>query len=62
MSPFFTDILSFQYETAVSDANPYRLRFVYDTYRFTTLEEVKELEPELVINTVTVKCALEVLR
>lgn len=37
MGSFFTDILSFQHETAVFDVNPHQLRFVYNTYRFTTL-------------------------
>lgn len=36
MGSFFTDILSFQHETAVFDVNPHQLRFVYNTYRFTT--------------------------
>lgn len=48
MGSFFTDILSFQHETAVFDVNPHQLRFVYNTYRFTTLEEIKEFEPRLV--------------
>ena len=55
MGSFFTDILSFQHDTAVFDVNPHQLRFVYNTYRFTTLEEIKEFEPELVINAATVK-------
>ena len=58
MGSFFTDILSFQHETAVFDVNPHQLRFVYNTYRFTTLEEIKEFEPELVINAATVKYTL----
>lgn len=39
MGSFFTDILSFQHETAVFDVNPHQLRFVYNTYRFTTLRK-----------------------
>lgn len=62
MGSFFTDILSFQHETAVYDTNPHQLRFVYNTYRFTTLEEIKEFEPELVINAVTVKYTIEAFR
>ena len=62
MGSFFTDILSFQHETAVFDVNPQQLRFVYNTYRFTTLDEIKEFEPELVINAVTVKYTLEAFR
>lgn len=62
MGSFFTDILSFQHETAVYDTNPHQLRFVYNTYRFTTLEEIKEFEPELVINAVTVKYTIEAFK
>lgn len=62
MGSFFTDILSFQHETAVYDNNPHQLRFVYNTYRFTTLEEIKEFEPELVINAVTLKYTIEAFR
>ena len=31
MGSFFTDLLSFQHETAVYDIDPKRLRFVYNT-------------------------------
>ena len=37
MGSFFTDMLSFQHDTAVFHVNPHQLRFVYNTYRFTTL-------------------------
>lgn len=60
MGSFFTDVLSFQHETAVYDIDPQRLRFVYNTYRFTTLKEIEEFRPELVINAVTVKYTLDV--
>ncbi len=62
MGSFFTDILSFQHETAVYDVNPQQLRFVYNTYRYTALEEIKEFEPELVINAATVKYTIEAFR
>ena len=62
MGSFFTDLLSFQHETAVYDVNPHQLRFVYNTYRFTTLDEIKEFEPELLINAVTVKYTLDAFR
>lgn len=62
MGSFFTDMLSFQHETAVFDTNPHQLRFVYNTYRFTSLDEIKDFEPELVINAVTVKYTLEAFR
>ena len=62
MGSFFTDVLSFQHETAVFDVNPQQLRFVYNTYRFTTLEEIRDFEPELVINAATVKYTIEAFR
>ncbi len=62
MGSFLTDVLSFQHETAVYDTDPQRLRFVYHTYRFTSLEEIKEFKPELVINAVTVKYTQEAFR
>lgn len=62
MGSFFTDVLSFQHETAVYDVNPAQLRFVYNTYRFTTLDEVRDFQPELLINAVTVKYTIEAFR
>lgn len=62
MGSFLTDVLSFQHETAVYDVNPQKLRFVYHTLRFTSLDEIKEFKPELVINAATVKYTLEAFR
>ncbi|MDD4609904.1 MAG: prephenate dehydrogenase/arogenate dehydrogenase family protein [Bacteroidaceae bacterium] len=62
MGSFFNDVLSFQHETAVFDTNPKQLRFVYNTYRFTTLEEIKDFAPELVINAVTLKYTIETFK
>ena len=59
MGSFLCDALSFQHETAVYDVDAQRLRFVYNTYRFTTLEEIRDFRPELLINAVTVKYTLE---
>lgn len=55
MGSFFLDLLSFNHETAVYEKDPKRLRFTYNTLRFTSLDEIKEFKPELVINAVTVK-------
>ena len=59
MGTFLTDVLSFQHETAVFDTDPQKLRFVYHTYRFTTLEEIRQFNPELVINAVTLKYTID---
>lgn len=55
MGSFFLDLLSFNHETAVFEKDPKRLRFTYNTLRFTSLKEIREFKPELVINAVTVK-------
>jgi len=55
MGSFFLDLLSFDHETAVYERDPKRMRFTYNTQRFTSMEEIEEFKPELVINAVTVK-------
>lgn len=62
MGSFFTDLLSFEHETAVYDVAPERLRFMYNTRRFTSLGEVDDFKPELAINAVTLKQTLPVFR
>lgn len=62
MGSFFVDLLSFDHETAVYDVDSRRLRFMYNTQRFTSLEEVEHFRPELVINAVTLKYTLDVFR
>ena len=55
MGSFFIDLLSFDHEVAVVEKDPKRMRFTYNCQRFTTMDEVKAFEPDLVINAVTVK-------
>lgn len=55
MGSFFIDLLSFDHEVAVVEKDPKRMRFTYNCQRFTTMDEVKDFAPELVINAVTVK-------
>ncbi|MEF9924349.1 MAG: prephenate dehydrogenase/arogenate dehydrogenase family protein [Muribaculaceae bacterium] len=59
MGTFFADVLSFKHEVGMFDTNPQRLRFTFNTQRMTELEEVREFNPDLVINAVTVKYTLE---
>lgn len=62
MGSFFVDLLSFDHTTAVYDVDPKRLRFMYNTERFTTLDEIRDFRPELVINAVTLKYTIDVFR
>lgn len=60
MGSFFTDLLSFDHEVAVYEIEARKLRFMYNTQRFTNLDEIKGFSPELVINAVSLKYTLDV--
>ncbi len=60
MGSFFTDVLSFDHECAVYEIDAKRMRFLYNTRRFTDMQEIEDFKPELVINAVTLKYTLEV--
>ena len=62
MGSFFVDLLSFDHETAVYDIDAKRLRFMYNTQRFTLMDEIDAFRPELVINAVTLKYTLDVFQ
>lgn len=62
MGSFFTDVLSFDHECAVYEVDPQRMRFLYNTRRFTQLDEIDDFRPELVINAVTLKYTIDVFR
>lgn len=62
MGSFFADVLSFEHEVAMFDKDPARLRFTFNTLRFSKLEEIKEFEPELLINAVTVKYTIDAFK
>lgn len=59
MGTFLTDVLCIQHEVALFDTDPKRLRFVFNTFRMTQYEEIREFEPELVINCVTLKYTID---
>lgn len=58
MGSFFSDVLSRDHQVAIYDVNPERLRFTFNVERFTTLDEIREFVPQLVINAATVKYTL----
>lgn len=59
MGSFFCDLLSFDHDVAVYDPDPQKLRFTFNCQRFSSLDEVDEFEPQLVINAATVKYTLD---
>lgn len=62
MGAFFTDLLSFDHEVAVYDIDARKLRFMYNTLRFTSKDEIQTFAPEMVINAVSLKFTLDVFR
>lgn len=62
MGAFFADVLSFDHEVAMFDKDPNRLRFTFNTLRFSSLEEVKEFVPDLLINAVTIKYTIDAFK
>ena len=52
MGSFFTDTLCFDHECAVYEVDQKRMRYLYNTRRFTTMQEIQDFRPELVINAV----------
>ncbi|MDE6810310.1 MAG: prephenate dehydrogenase/arogenate dehydrogenase family protein [Muribaculaceae bacterium] len=59
MGSFFCDLLSFEHEVAVFDTDPRRLKFTFNCFRFSSMDEISEFKPELVINCATVKYTIE---
>lgn len=55
MGSFFCDVLSFDHEVGVYDVDPKRMRFTYNCQRLTSDEEIRQFQPELLINATTVK-------
>ncbi len=62
MGSFFADVLSFDHELAVFDTDPQKLRFTYNTVRMSNPEEIRDFDPDLVINAVTVKYTIEAFK
>ena len=62
MGTFFTDALCMSHEVAIFDTDPRKLRYVFNTIRLTDVEGIKEFDPELVINAVTIKHTIDAFK
>ncbi len=62
MGSFFCDVLSSEHDVAIYDIDPERLKFTFNCRRFMTMEEIREFEPQLVINAATVKYTLQAFK
>lgn len=59
MGSFFSDVLSSNHDVAVLDTDPNRLKFTYNVVRMSNPEEVKDFNPEIVLNAATVKYTID---
>ncbi len=59
MGSFLADSMCLLHEVAVFDVNIKKLQYVFNTRRLTTLDELREFDPELLINAVTLKYTLQ---
>ena len=62
MGTFFCDLLSFEHEVAVFEEDPKRMRFIYNALRLQSAEEIREFNPDLVINCVTLIYTIEAFK
>lgn len=62
MGTWIADALCLDHEVAIFDRDPKRLRFIFNTIRMTSPEEIPAFGPELVINAVTLKYTIEAFK
>ncbi len=55
MGSWLAETMCLDYEVAVYDTNPEKLKYLFNTYRFRTRDEIKEFRPQLLINAVGLK-------
>ncbi|MGC8823959.1 MAG: prephenate dehydrogenase/arogenate dehydrogenase family protein [Bacteroidales bacterium] len=59
MGAWLVDALCLDHEIAVVDKNKQRLKFLFNCHRFTSLSEIKEFRPQLVINAVSLQYTMQ---
>ena len=59
MGSFLADTMCLLHDVAIYDTDVRKLQYVFNTRRLTSLEEIKNFDPELLINAVTLKYTLK---
>jgi prephenate dehydrogenase len=55
MGSWLAETFCLDYEVAVYDKNPDKLKYLFNTFRFKSLEEITKFKPQLLINAVGLK-------
>ena len=59
MGSFLADTMCLLHDVAIYDTDLHKLQYVFNTRRLTTLDEIREFNPEMLINAVTLKYTLK---
>jgi prephenate dehydrogenase len=59
MGAFFIDTLCLDYDVAVYDTNPERMKYLFRTRRIENLEQIREFNPDLLINSVSLQHTID---
>lgn len=62
MGAWFVDSLCLDYDVAVYDIDKTRLRYLFNCKRLTDLNEIRDFEPEMVINAVNLQLTIKVFK
>ncbi|MBN2166065.1 MAG: prephenate dehydrogenase [Marinilabiliaceae bacterium] len=62
MGTWLTDALCLNHEVAIFDTDKSRLKYVFNTQRLISLEEVRQFDPELLINAVVLKYTIDAFK
>jgi prephenate dehydrogenase len=62
MGSWMADALCMDFEVAVYDVDKSRLKYLFNVQRFMELDEIREFEPELLINSVSLEKTIPVFR
>lgn len=62
MGKFFCDVLSFDHEVAIYETDRQKLRFTFNAQRLSTIGEIVDFAPDMMINAVTVKFTIEAFK
>jgi prephenate dehydrogenase len=55
MGGWLVESLCLDYEVAVYDTDKHKLKYFFNSYRFTSLEEIRDFKPDMLINAVSLQ-------
>lgn len=62
MGSWLAETLCLDHEVGIYDTDPQKLKYLFNTYRFKDLDEVKDFKPQLLINAVGLKQTIKAFK